>query len=61
MQRRRQRVNARTIGRTNLGPVRLLRITYTDGFRSWGLSYNGSLTLFGTDRTYLNKVVRRVI
>jgi hypothetical protein len=40
------------------GPVRVLRIRYRDGRRTWGVSYPGGLALFGTDRQAANGYVR---
>lgn len=47
---RRKSVKTRAVGRLPDGPISLVRIHYTDGRRTWGVSVPGGLMLFGSDR-----------
>lgn len=58
---RRKSVRCRQIGCTRLGPVSILRITYINGVRTWGVSDPGSLVLFGSDRAHANRFAREVL
>jgi len=57
----RKKVQKRQVGELRLGPISVLRITYADGRRSWGVSQPGCLALFGSDRKEANRHVRRTI
>jgi hypothetical protein len=54
----RKSVNRRFISKVKFGSCYLLRITYTDGRKSWGVSTPGMLALFGSDRRAANDYVR---
>lgn len=58
---RRKSVRARPIGRIPSGPVSILRITYRDNRRSWGVSLPGMLALFGSDRAEANRYARAML
>lgn len=60
MSSRRKSVRVREIARNSFGPIYVLRITYTDGRRTWGVSESGMLSLFGFDRAAANEYIRRI-
>ncbi len=41
--------------KAKLGPIHLILIVYVDGRESYGVSGEGSLTLFGTDKARAEK------
>lgn len=57
----RKKVAKKQIGTLRTGPVYVLRITYADGRRTWGVSIPGCLALFGNDRSWANQWARRMI
>jgi hypothetical protein len=57
---RRERVLKRVVGSNRVGPIVLLRITYINGFKSWGVS-NGGLALFGNAKPAVRQYVQRCL
>ena len=54
----RKLVNRKFIRNLKFGPMYILRITYADGRKTWGVSIPGLLCLFGSDRKMANDYIR---
>lgn len=54
----RKSVRKRFVKMVRYGAAYILRITYKNGHKTWAVSEPGGLTLFGSDRAWMNRYIR---